>query len=121
MKTQATDKTLWSHGSIFVLGLTECVVSSDRPPDLNSFQIKPSASQILFQGDKLPFECEASAPDGNLTLIWVRNGVQIKENASLGVRLYHPLSPDRWVNGLQHLVQIYTQLLLILHPRCNFP
>ena len=70
---------------------------SDRPLDLPLFEIVPGKSQIVFEGDKLPFECRATVTDVETKMFWLRNGEVVETNRTTGVFVLTRLSPDRTV------------------------
>jgi hypothetical protein len=52
------------------------IAFSDRPLELPLFEIFPSKSQVVFEGDKLPFECRASVIDKRADwLAWNQDNV----------------------------------------------
>ncbi|XP_013403689.1 adhesion G protein-coupled receptor A3 isoform X1 [Lingula anatina] len=65
--------------------------------ELPLFELTPSASQIVFQGDKLPFECRASVLDQTTRMMWLRGGQLVSTNKSAGVYVHTALSPDQTV------------------------
>lgn len=69
----------------------------DWPVELPLFELLPSRSQIVFQGDKLPFECRASVLEPNTKIAWIRNGEELTTNKSMGVLLDIQYSPDKSV------------------------
>ncbi|XP_041370452.1 adhesion G protein-coupled receptor A3-like [Gigantopelta aegis] len=61
------------------------------------FEIIPKESQIVFEGDKLPFECRASVIHQKTKIFWMRKNVTIKTNKTAGVFVHTLMSPDRTV------------------------
>lgn len=57
----------------------------DHSLQLAIFDIRPSESQLVFQGDKLPFECHASVAPGKMEIAWFRGGHQVTTNKTVGV------------------------------------
>ena len=47
---------------------------SERPLELPLFEIRPNRSQVVFEGDKIPFECRASVVDPETKILWLREG-----------------------------------------------
>ena len=58
---------------------------SERVLELPVFELSPSSQQVVFQGDKLPFQCHASATDPQTDIYWVRNQEKVLSNKSLGI------------------------------------
>ena len=42
-------------------------------------------SQIVFEGDKLPFQCRASVVDPDTKMYWLRYGQVVETNRSTGI------------------------------------
>ena len=61
------------------------------------FEIKPGMSQIVFEGDKLPFDCRASVVDPNTSMFWLRHSAVVETNRSLGIFVHTRHSPDNTV------------------------
>lgn len=63
------------------------------------FEIKPAQSQLVFEGDKLPFECRASFGYGRTQIAWVRDGgkVVIETNKTAGIFVHTSYTPDRTI------------------------
>lgn len=62
-----------------------CLVSSDAPLELPSFQLTPSQGQVVFQGDSLPFQCQASFVAEDMQVQWYQNGRMVKPDAAQGI------------------------------------
>ncbi|XP_060572173.1 adhesion G protein-coupled receptor A3-like [Ruditapes philippinarum] len=69
----------------------------DRPLELPLFEIKPGMSQIVFEGDKLPFDCQASVVDPNTKMFWLRRGAVVETNRSQGIFIHTRKTPDNTV------------------------
>ncbi|KAL8623643.1 hypothetical protein ACOMHN_051085 [Nucella lapillus] len=54
--------------------LTAQQLHCEHDLQLPVFEIKPSHSQLVFEGDKLPFECRASVIHPRTLIAWVREG-----------------------------------------------
>ncbi|ELU04140.1 hypothetical protein CAPTEDRAFT_219588 [Capitella teleta] len=63
--------------------------------ELPLFNLSPSSSQIVFQGDRLPFECRASVIDDSMQMSWVRGDAAVLTNRSLGISVEKKRLPDR--------------------------
>uniref|UniRef100_A0A7N6BJ89 Adhesion G protein-coupled receptor A3 n=1 Tax=Anabas testudineus TaxID=64144 RepID=A0A7N6BJ89_ANATE len=61
------------------------LVSSDAPLELPSFQLTPSQRQVVFQGDSLPFQCQASFVAEDMQVLWYQNGRMVKPDAAQGI------------------------------------
>ncbi|KAL4232013.1 hypothetical protein ACF0H5_009591 [Mactra antiquata] len=69
----------------------------DRPLELPLFEIKPGTSQIVFEGDKIPFDCRASIIDPNTKMFWLRHGSVVETNRSQGIFVLTRKSMDNTV------------------------
>lgn len=65
--------------------LLYCLISSDAPLELPSFQLTPSQRQVVFQGDSLPFQCQASFVAEDMQVLWYQNGRMVKPDAAQGI------------------------------------
>lgn len=61
------------------------LVFTDAPLELPSFQLTPSQRQVVFQGDSLPFQCQASLVAEDMQVLWYRNGHMVRHNATQGI------------------------------------
>lgn len=59
--------------------------SSDAPLELPSFQLTPSQRQVVFQGDSLPFQCQASLVAEDMQVLWYHRGHMVKPDATQGI------------------------------------
>lgn len=59
--------------------------TSDAPLELPSFQLTPSQRQVVFQGDSLPFQCQASFVAEDMQVLWYQNGRMVKADAAQGI------------------------------------
>lgn len=57
----------------------------DAPLELPSFQLTPSQRQVVFQGDSLPFQCQASFVAEDMQVLWYQNGRMVKADAAQGI------------------------------------
>ncbi|KAK3607062.1 hypothetical protein CHS0354_039716 [Potamilus streckersoni] len=69
----------------------------DHPLELPIFEIVPKQSQIVFEGDKLPFECRASIIDPDTKMYWLRNGEIVENNRSAGILVLNIQSGDHTI------------------------
>ncbi|XP_008434030.1 adhesion G protein-coupled receptor A3 [Poecilia reticulata] len=61
------------------------LLTCDAPLELPSFQLTPSQRQVVFQGDSLPFECQASLVAEDMQVLWYQNGRMVKPDATQGI------------------------------------
>ncbi|XP_077356520.1 adhesion G protein-coupled receptor A3 isoform X2 [Festucalex cinctus] len=57
----------------------------DAPLELPSFQLTPSQRQVVFQGDSLPFQCQASFVAEDMQVLWYQNGRMVTPDAAQGI------------------------------------
>lgn len=81
-----------------------CVVPSDAPLELPSFQLTPSQRQVVFQGDSLPFQCQASFVAEDMQVLWYQNGRMVKPDAAQGIFIEKHMVQNcsliaRWVHS----------------------
>ncbi|CAB1351702.1 unnamed protein product [Coregonus sp. 'balchen'] len=57
----------------------------DAPLELPSFQLTPSQRQIVFQGDSLPFQCQASFVAEDMQVLWYQDGRMVEPDAAQGI------------------------------------
>uniref|UniRef100_A0A3P8VE06 Adhesion G protein-coupled receptor A3 n=1 Tax=Cynoglossus semilaevis TaxID=244447 RepID=A0A3P8VE06_CYNSE len=61
------------------------ILTCDAPLELPSFQLTPSQRQVVFQGDSLPFQCQASFVAEDMQVLWFQNGRMVKPDAAQGI------------------------------------
>lgn len=61
------------------------LLTCDAPLELPSFQLTPSQRQVVFQGDSLPFQCQASLVAEDMQVLWYQNGRMVKADATQGI------------------------------------
>uniref|UniRef100_A0AAQ6ABN2 Adhesion G protein-coupled receptor A3 n=1 Tax=Amphiprion ocellaris TaxID=80972 RepID=A0AAQ6ABN2_AMPOC len=61
------------------------LLTCDAPLELPSFQLTPSQRQVVFQGDSLPFQCQASLVAEDMQVLWYQNGRMVKPDATQGI------------------------------------
>ncbi|XP_012939482.1 adhesion G protein-coupled receptor A3, partial [Aplysia californica] len=69
----------------------------DHSVQLLTFNIRPSESQLVFKGDKLPFECHASYMPGDMSIAWFRSGHLVTTNKTMGVFVHTSHNLDRTI------------------------
>uniref|UniRef100_A0A8C7WHQ2 Adhesion G protein-coupled receptor A3 n=1 Tax=Oncorhynchus mykiss TaxID=8022 RepID=A0A8C7WHQ2_ONCMY len=57
----------------------------DAPLELPSFQLTPSQRQVVFQGDSLPFQCQASFVAEDMQVLWYQDGLMVEPDAAQGI------------------------------------
>ncbi|RVE60640.1 hypothetical protein OJAV_G00182960 [Oryzias javanicus] len=67
------------------------MLTCDAPLELPSFQLTPSQRQVVFQGDSLPFQCQASRVSKDMQVLWYQNGRMVKPNATQGIFIETPI------------------------------
>ncbi|GAB1607592.1 adhesion G protein-coupled receptor A3-like [Argonauta hians] len=105
----------WSkNNSVKIQDTTVCAMPSDvkdrpikdlkrkdlhceRPLELPVFELLPSTNQIVFEGDKLPFECRAFKIDAAAEMFWVRKGERMRTNRTAGIFLHQTFIHDRQI------------------------
>ncbi|XP_057711149.1 adhesion G protein-coupled receptor A3 [Corythoichthys intestinalis] len=61
------------------------LLTCDAPLELPSFQLTPSQRQVVFQGDSLPFQCQASFVAEDMQVLWYQNGRMVTPDAAQGI------------------------------------
>eukprot|EP00064_Thunnus_orientalis_P012680 superscaffoldBa00001974_g12715 len=61
------------------------LLTCDAPLELPSFKLTPSQHQVVFQGDSLPFQCQASFVAEDMQVLWYQNGRMVKPDAAQGI------------------------------------
>ncbi|XP_034020577.1 adhesion G protein-coupled receptor A3 [Thalassophryne amazonica] len=60
-------------------------LTCDAPLELPSFQLTPSQRQVVFKGDSLPFQCQASFVAEDMQVLWYQNGRMVMPDAAQGI------------------------------------
>ncbi|KAF6738268.1 Adhesion G protein-coupled receptor A3 [Oryzias melastigma] len=74
-----------------VTSMEPSILTCDAPLELPSFQLTPSQRQVVFQGDSLPFQCQASRVSKDMQVLWYQNGRMVKANATQGIFIETPI------------------------------
>lgn len=61
------------------------LMTCDAPLELPSFQLTPSQRQVVFQGDSLPFQCQASFVAEDMQVLWYQDGRMVTPDAAQGI------------------------------------
>ncbi|KAK6177945.1 hypothetical protein SNE40_012804 [Patella caerulea] len=67
----------------------------DHDLQLPYFEITPSHSQVVFEGDKLPFECSASVLHSRTNITWLRGAIPVTSNKTAGIFVHTQYTPDK--------------------------
>ncbi|XP_019347019.1 adhesion G protein-coupled receptor A2 isoform X1 [Alligator mississippiensis] len=63
-------------------------------PELHTHHLIPSLRQVVFQGDRLPFQCTATYLDNSTQILWYHNQVLVEEDEQTGIILEQSLIHD---------------------------
>ncbi|XP_068611808.1 adhesion G protein-coupled receptor A3 [Brachionichthys hirsutus] len=61
------------------------LLTCNAPLELPSFELTPSQRQVVFQGDSLPFQCQASFVAEDMQVLWYQNGRMVKHDVTQGI------------------------------------
>lgn len=84
MSHELTFQTILPNARMCLFKLAPCFLS-DAPLELPSFKLTPSQRQVVFQGDSLPFQCQASFVAEDMQVLWYQNGRIVKPDAAQGI------------------------------------
>nr|XP_003226777.1 PREDICTED: adhesion G protein-coupled receptor A2 [Anolis carolinensis] len=95
---QISDKTLCIYPSNLhgkpLRNTREGQMRCEGAPELHTHQLIPSLRQVVFQGDRLPFQCTATYLDNSTHIIWYHNHALVQEDEHSGVILEESLVHD---------------------------
>uniref|UniRef100_A0A8C5AR90 Adhesion G protein-coupled receptor A3 n=1 Tax=Gadus morhua TaxID=8049 RepID=A0A8C5AR90_GADMO len=60
---------------------------TNAPLELPSFLLTPSQRQVVFQGDSLPFQCQASFVAQDMQVLWYQDGRAVEPDAAQGIAI----------------------------------
>ncbi|NWX32201.1 AGRA2 protein, partial [Notiomystis cincta] len=63
-------------------------------PELHTHHLIPSLRQVVFQGDRLPFQCTATYLDNSTQIRWFHNREPVEEDEQMGVIVEESLIHD---------------------------
>lgn len=63
-------------------------------PELHTHHLIPSLRQVVFQGDRLPFQCTATYLDSSTRIRWYHNRVLVEGDEQTGIILEESLIHD---------------------------
>uniref|UniRef100_A0A8C4RCN3 Adhesion G protein-coupled receptor A2 n=1 Tax=Erpetoichthys calabaricus TaxID=27687 RepID=A0A8C4RCN3_ERPCA len=75
-------------------GLKESQLTCDGPLELHTLVLLPSLRQVVFQGDRLPFQCTAALLDQSTSLHWRHNGQVVTSDLEQGISLEESVVHD---------------------------
>jgi len=70
-----------------------CVV--DWPLELSVFELVPSTSQVVFEGDRFPLKCHVAELDVEMNVAWIHDSEAIRTDRERGLILHTDRLPDR--------------------------
>ncbi|XP_062995285.1 adhesion G protein-coupled receptor A2 [Elgaria multicarinata webbii] len=95
---QISDKTLCVYpGGLHGKPLRttrESQMRCEGAPELHTHQLIPSLRQVVFQGDRLPFQCTATYLDNSTHILWYHNRALVQGDERSGVILERSLVHD---------------------------
>ncbi|XP_015269480.1 PREDICTED: G-protein coupled receptor 124 [Gekko japonicus] len=95
---QISDKTLCIYPSTLhgkpVRNIRESQMRCEGAPELHTHQLIPSLRQVVFQGDRLPFQCTATYLDNSTHILWHHNRALVQGDERSGIILEESLVHD---------------------------
>ncbi|KAJ7305132.1 hypothetical protein JRQ81_011006, partial [Phrynocephalus forsythii] len=95
---QISDKTLCIYPSSLhgkpLRNARESQMHCEGPPELHTHQLIPSLRQVVFQGDRLPFQCTAAYLDNSTHILWYHNRALAQGDEHSGIILEESLVHD---------------------------
>uniref|UniRef100_A0A8C5PY03 Adhesion G protein-coupled receptor A2 n=1 Tax=Leptobrachium leishanense TaxID=445787 RepID=A0A8C5PY03_9ANUR len=96
--TQVSDRTMCVYPRSLrdrpLRSLSENQLSCEGVPELHTHYLIPSLRQVVFQGDRMPFQCTASYLGNSSQIIWYHNGKQVVRDEDLGIILEEAIIHD---------------------------
>ncbi|XP_042200346.1 adhesion G protein-coupled receptor A2 [Callorhinchus milii] len=74
--------------------LKESQLGCDGPLELPTLQLIPSLRQVVFQGDRLPFQCTATYIDNTTQVLWYHNSAPVRPEAESGLTVEDSMIHD---------------------------
>ncbi|XP_033027488.1 adhesion G protein-coupled receptor A2 [Lacerta agilis] len=95
---QISDKTLCIypgslHGKL-LRNIRESQMRCEGTPELHTHLLIPSLRQVVFQGDRLPFQCTATYLDNSTHILWYHNRALVQGDERNGIILEESLVHD---------------------------
>jgi len=78
---------------IMVMMVVLCAV--DWPLELPVFELLPSTSQVVFEGDRFPVECHVAESDAEMNVTWIHDSEAVQMDRERGLLLHTRRLPDR--------------------------
>uniref|UniRef100_A0A674I1H9 Adhesion G protein-coupled receptor A2 n=1 Tax=Terrapene triunguis TaxID=2587831 RepID=A0A674I1H9_9SAUR len=95
---QISDKTLCIYPSPLhakpLRSIRESQLQCVGAPELHTHHLIPSLRQVVFQGDRLPFQCTATYLDSSTRIRWYHNRVLVEGDEQTGIILEESLIHD---------------------------
>ncbi|XP_066495904.1 adhesion G protein-coupled receptor A2 isoform X2 [Tiliqua scincoides] len=95
---QIADKTLCAYPSTLhgkpLRNVRESQMLCEGVPELHTHQLIPSLRQVVFQGDRLPFQCTATYLDNSTHILWYHNRALVQGDELSGIILQESLVHD---------------------------
>ncbi|XP_066570553.1 adhesion G protein-coupled receptor A2 [Amia ocellicauda] len=93
-----SEDTLCAYPSIHqgkpLRSLQESQLTCEGPLELHTLSLLPSLRQVVFKGDRLPFQCTAALLDKTTSLHWRHNGQAVTSDAEQGIQLEDSILHD---------------------------
>jgi len=68
---------------------------ADWPLELSVFELVPSTSQVVFEGDRFSFKCHVAESETEMNVTWMHNGDVVRIDDDHGLTLSTDQLPDR--------------------------
>ncbi|XP_069474059.1 adhesion G protein-coupled receptor A2 [Ambystoma mexicanum] len=95
---QISDRTLCMYPNLLqdtpIRILKERQLTCAGAPELHTHQLIPSLRQVVFQGDRLPFQCSASYLDTSTHIQWYHDKNPVTEDEDVGIILEDSIIHD---------------------------
>uniref|UniRef100_A0ABM5EPU9 Adhesion G protein-coupled receptor A2 isoform X1 n=1 Tax=Pogona vitticeps TaxID=103695 RepID=A0ABM5EPU9_9SAUR len=95
---QISDKTLCIYPSSLhgkpLRNTRESQMRCEGTPELHTHQLIPTLRQVVFQGDRLPFQCTATYLDNSTHILWYHNRALVQGDEHSGIILEESLVHD---------------------------
>ncbi|XP_028624044.1 adhesion G protein-coupled receptor A2 isoform X1 [Grammomys surdaster] len=95
---QLSERTLCSYPSALhahaLSSLQESQLRCEGALELHTHYLIPSLRQVVFQGDRLPFQCSASYLGNDTRIHWYHNGAPMESDEQAGIVLAENLIHD---------------------------
>ena len=68
---------------------------ADWPLELSLFELVPSTSQVVFEGDRFPLKCHVAESDIEMNVTWIHDSKVVRTDQERGLILRTDRLPDR--------------------------